>query len=148
MRKRLFVACVALLLALGLLYAIRGFGGGPAQPLAVLIQGRTSCVVSNQSNRTIKVWAVAYAQTAPFSQTNNPNQWKIIGNFKDAYLKPGETIRFTFHAPPTSGKWRLMIPWSEGYRSRIRDQVHEYKWIPVRFRIAPEFYAPSTVMDE
>jgi hypothetical protein len=140
---------LALLLAI-LLVVWKGHSS--AQPLSVVFVGYTNglaaCVISNQCSHTLKIWAVAYAEAAPFNATNGPNQWTIVGGPRDRYLKPGDAQYLTFHRPAITGQWRLMIPWSEGYRARIRDRIHQYKFIPLRFRVAPEYYASSAVITE
>jgi hypothetical protein len=71
-----------------------------------------------------------------------------VGWHRDRYLKPGEVDYLTVHRPARPGPWRLMIPWSEGYRARIRDRIKNYSFIPARIRTAPEYYAASAVITE
>lgn len=127
-------------------------GRSSTQPVGVMILGHTngmvSCVISNKCARTLKIWAVVYGECAPFRATNGPNQWTMVTGHQDSYLKPSETRHLTFHRPAIAGHWRLMIPWSDGYRAKIRDRIHKYKFIPVRYRVAPEYYAASAVITE
>jgi hypothetical protein len=107
-----------------------------------------ACVISNQCSRTLKVWAVAYGEAPPFKATNGPNQWTTVAGHRDSYLKPGETEYLTFPRPAIIGQWRLMVPWSKAYRAKISERIRQYKFIPLRFRVTTEYYAPSAVITE
>jgi hypothetical protein len=156
MTKRSIVAGAWFVLALGLgiLWFVWKGQSSASQPLAVIFVGDTNglvgghltaCIISNQCSRTLKVWAIAYVEAAPFKDTNGPNQWTVVEKHRDSYLKPGEIEHLTFRRPAITGQWRLMIPWSEGYRAKITERILQYKFIPPRFTVAPEYYATSAV---
>jgi hypothetical protein len=159
MRGRKSLAAVGLIFVLAtVILLMRQRGPFPARPpISITLLPSTNapngsrlfaCVMSNQCQRSIKLWSVIYGERAPFLINIGPNQWGIIGGRKDRYLRPGETEYLTFPPPALAGKWRLMIPWSEGYRARLTAFAARYKFLPIGFRVAPEHYVASEVLLE
>lgn len=122
----------------------------PESPLSVLFLGYTNgmgaSVVSNQCSRTVKVWAAAWVEVEPFSETRSDDWIWVIGP-RDQYLDPGRALYWTFSPPAHHGTWRLRIPWSEEDRARIIDWARR-RQIGEGLRAAPEYYAASAAIEQ
>jgi hypothetical protein len=126
----------------------------PRQALQISFVGYTNLaagdtavifIVSNQCNVTVKRWAAAYFESAPFSSNNLPSQWKMAaGPIMDSYLKPGGSEQLWIKGTPAfGGAWRLRIPWSVGVRAKLALTFRDYRKLPQYLRLAPEYYACS-----
>src|SRR5437867_1177018 len=128
-----------------------------SRPLAILFLGYTNglgvSVISNQCSRTLWIWGEAYVEIAPFKAANRWTDWLSVNLPRDGYLKPGETIRWTFTPTWTQTgtpqiDWRLRIGWSEEYRTRIGLWARKHSFTPLWLRRTPEYYAASAVITE
>jgi hypothetical protein len=155
-RRLIGVAC-ALALFLAVVVVLWTRHPSDSQPLAVIVLGYTNglgvSAISNQCSRTLWVWAQAYVEIAPFNATNRWTDWISLNGPSNRYLKPGETIPWTFAPTWTQTgtphvDWRFRIAWSEEYRTRIGLWARQHNIRPVWLRSIPEYYAASAVITE
>lgn len=131
---------------------VAGPPASQSQPIAVGFLGYTNglgaSLISNNCNRTVRVWASAWIEIEPFEDARS-NDWIWVIGDGDRYLKPGESFYWTFTPPGVTGRWRLRIPWSEGSHAELRDWSRWHNIVgPASTWVAPEYYAASAVVPE
>ena len=94
----------------------------------------------------VKVWAAAWVEVEPFSETRSDDWIWVIGP-RDQYLDPGQALYWTFIPPALQGTWRLRIPWSEEDQARIVDWARG-RQITDGLKAAPEYYAASAAIKQ
>ena len=125
--------------------------GSSLQPLHVRFVGYTNSfgvprdeavfVISNSYHRPLKTWASAFVESV--SNTNGRDGWVWVGGPKDSYLAPHQSLLSRIPKPDIVGEWRLLIPWSYGYRARVAEALRGHQFIPSSLRTSGERHASS-----